>query len=94
MTTITSQVEASQVTLQEELNDLVRDLGLPKDGAVLLTPFMKKKNILAKDVKVDYFRNRGERFRKYSTKIDDLSLLYSNSVQGFMDELKAGFYKD
>ena len=69
-----------QVTLQEELNDLVRDLGLPKDGAELLTSFMKKKNYLAKDIKVYYFRNREEKFRKYFTKIDDPSLVYCNDV--------------
>ena len=34
-----------QVTLQEELNDLVRDLGLPEDGAELLTTLMKKTTI-------------------------------------------------
>ena len=31
------------VTLQEKLNDLVRDLGLPKDSAEVFTPFMRKK---------------------------------------------------
>ena len=31
-----------QVTLQEELNDLLRDVELPEDGAELLTSFIKK----------------------------------------------------
>ena len=32
-----------QVTLQEKLNNLVRDLGLPKANAELLTSFMEKR---------------------------------------------------
>ena len=50
-----------QVTLQEELNNWGRDLGLPKDDAELLTSFMKN-NYLAKNVKVHYFRNREGKF--------------------------------
>lgn len=54
---------------------------------------MKKKNYLAKGIKVECFRNREEKLRKYFTKIDDPSLVYCN-VQGLMDELKPGVYKD
>ena len=57
-------------------------------------PRLSKKNFLAKDVKVDYFQNREEKFRKYLTKIDDSSLVYFYDVQGLMDELKPGVYKD
>jgi len=35
---------------QEELNDLIRDLGLPKDGAEYLAA-LKKKNLLTKRTK-------------------------------------------
>ena len=44
--------EVFQVTLQEELNDLVRDLGLPKDGPEFLTPFMNKRDAYQKLLKL------------------------------------------
>ena len=80
--------------MQEELNDSIRDLELPKDGAQLFTSFIEKKDYLAKDVKVDYFRNREEKFRTYFTKIDGPSMVYCHDEQGLMDELKSGVYKD
>ena len=40
--------KAPQTFTQEELNNLVRDLGLPKDGAEYLAAALKRKNLLAK----------------------------------------------
>jgi len=37
---------------QPELNDLVRDLGLPKDSAEFLASFMKQRNLLEPRTKV------------------------------------------
>ena len=42
---------------QEKLNDLIRDLGLPKDGAELLASRLKEKNLLSKGTRVSLYRN-------------------------------------
>jgi len=54
--------KAPKQILKKQLNDLVKDLGLPKDKEYL-TLFMKDKNWLEKDVKVDCFHNTEETFR-------------------------------
>ena len=43
---------------QEELSDLVRDLGLSKRSAELLASRLDKKNLLDRDVKISYYRTR------------------------------------
>ena len=43
---------------QEELNDLIRDLGLPKDGAELPASRLKERNLLSKGTRVSLYRNR------------------------------------
>jgi len=79
---------------KKQLNDLVKYLGLPKDKAEYLTSFMKDKNWLEKDVKVDCFRNREETFRQYFTMSKEPSFVYCNNVNGLMNELAPGVYKD
>jgi len=63
---------------QKELNDLIRKLGLPKDGAELLASRLKEKNLLTKGTKVSFYRTRNESFRKYFTQ--DHDLIYCNDV--------------
>ena len=43
---------------QPELNDLIRDLDLPKTKTQLLGSRLKQWNLLAKDVKVSVYRKR------------------------------------
>ena len=50
---------------------------------------MKNNNYLAKYVKVDYFRNREEKFRKYFTKIDKKD----QECRIFIDSSKKSFKK-
>ncbi|GBP33662.1 hypothetical protein EVAR_16698_1 [Eumeta japonica] len=61
---------------REELNDLIRDLNLPKDGAELLASRLKHKNLLAPKVTAYFYRNREEEFRKFFTKDDENSVVY------------------
>jgi len=77
---------------QFELNDLVRDLGLPKDGSELLASFLKGKNLLEPKTKVSFYRNRESQFRKYFMKDKDLSLVFCTDIKGLINEFKADSY--
>ncbi|KAJ8677015.1 hypothetical protein QAD02_012802 [Eretmocerus hayati] len=46
--------EAPELFDQEELNDVVRKLGLPKDGAEYFASLLKKKDLLTKGTKVKF----------------------------------------
>jgi len=90
------KLKQTETSTQEELNDLVRDLGLPKDGAEFLASYFKKKNMLSNDAKVSFYRDREKSFRKYFAEenTDDGKLIYCNNIDGLMEELKPGVYKD
>lgn len=77
-----------------ELNDFIRDLGLPKDGAEYVASFLKKKIFLKPNTKVSFYRNRDQEFRKFFTKDKETSLVYCTDVKGLMDQLKKDVYKD
>jgi len=55
---ITQKSSVLSLVSQFELNDLVRDLGLPKDGSEFLASFLKEKNLLELKTKVSFYRNR------------------------------------
>lgn len=77
---------------QEELSDLIRELGLLKDGAELLALRLKEKNLLSKGTKVSIYRMRDEiSFRKYLTQ--DEYLVYCHDVTELMNDLKKNVYK-
>lgn len=79
---------------REELNDLIRDLNLPKDGAELLASRLKHKNLLAQKVTAYFYRNREEEFRKFFTKDDENSVVFCSNVKGLVDEFIPDTYKD
>lgn len=54
--------EQPKLFSQNELNDLVRDLNLPKDSAELLASRLKDKNMLNGKVNVSFFRTRHQEF--------------------------------
>jgi len=76
---------------QKELNDLVRELGLSKEGAELLASRLKEKNLLTKGTKSSHYRDRDKPFRQYFSA--DTGLVYCHNVKGLMDELKKDVYK-
>ncbi len=51
-----------QLFSQVELNDLVRDLNLPKNSAELLSCRLKEKNLLENGVRITFYRSRHEEF--------------------------------
>lgn len=86
--------KVSKIFTQEELNDLVRDLGLAKDTSEHLTSVLKSKNLLSKGMNVRYYRNREKNFRMYFTKMEKPSLVYCRNINALMNELKPNVYKD
>lgn len=67
---------------QNDLNDLVRDLGLPKSKAELLGSRLKQWNLLAGDVRVSTFRNRQKEFETFFFMEGDL--VACNNINGLM----------
>ena len=49
-----------KISAQQELNNLVRYSGLPKDGTEYPTSVSKSKNLLSKCMKEEYYRDREE----------------------------------
>lgn len=78
---------------QSQLNDLVRDLGLPKDGSELLASFLKHNNLLQPSTKVSFYRDRDSEFRKFFVMDKDISLVYCTDVEGLINKLKENSYR-
>ena len=71
---------------QNELNDLVQDLELPKSKAELLGSRLQQWNLLQDDVRVSVFRSRHSQFEPYFSMAEQV--VYCHNVAGLMDELK------
>ena len=57
---------------QSELNDLVRDLGLPKGSAEVLGSKFKDKNMLAPGTSFSWYRSREKEFVSFFSQEGDL----------------------
>lgn len=71
---------------QNELNDLIRDLGLTKERAELLTSRLKEKHLLESTCKVSYYRNRSKSLATFF-KVDG-PLCYCHDIEGLFGELQ------
>lgn len=67
---------------QPELNDLIRDLNLPKQSAELLASRLQEKNLLKPGTSVSFYHNREAELRKYFH--SDGQLVYCNDVEGLL----------
>lgn len=70
---------------QQELNDLIRDLGLTKDKGELLSSRLKEWNLVEKCVKVSEQRDRQKPFSKFFA--TDNGLVHCNDINGLFAEL-------
>jgi UDP-N-acetylglucosamine transferase subunit ALG13 len=70
---------------QNELNDLVRDLELPKGKEELLASRLQQWNLLNDNVKVSAFRSHQKRLAQFFKKAGNL--VASNDVDGLMTAL-------
>ena len=68
------------------LNDLVRDLALPKYKAEILWSHLKRWNLLEQNTKISEFRHRNEKIRSFFDSYN--SLCFCNDVDGLMMELE------
>ena len=77
---------------QESLNDLIRDLGLPKDAAEHLASDLKKRNSVMKEIQSTVYRTREKAFLDFFSRESDF--VYCSDINGLMNELKPNVYKD
>lgn len=70
---------------QSELNDLVRDLSLPKDKAELLASRLQQWHLLAKNVKVTVYRKRSVELSGFYEMKENFC--YCSDIEGLMMEL-------
>ena len=75
---------AGRVSLysQSELNDLIRDLNLPKQSAEVLASRLQEKHLLKAGTRVSFYRNREEKLRKYFQ--SDGQLVYCTDIEGLL----------
>ncbi|KAL4113048.1 hypothetical protein QTP88_016749 [Uroleucon formosanum] len=74
-----------QFFTQSELNDLIKDLDLPKDGSELLASRLRNKNLLAPGTLSSFYRNRKHEYVQYFTQEE--SLVYCNNIPKLINKL-------
>lgn len=70
---------------QEELNDLVRDLGLSKEMSQVLASRLKEKNLLEQGTKITFYRKREYGLLQYF-KVES-GLVYCHDVSGLLNAM-------
>ena len=74
---------------QVELNDLVRDLNLPKASALILGSRLKAKRMLSTDTTFAWYKHCGNEYIHFFAK--EHSLVYCVDVQGLIKKLETVF---
>ena len=83
--------KSSQTLTQSELNDLIRDLGLSKEGSLILASRLKEKDLLAWGTKVNVYKNRESGLLKYFSTEDHL--VYCADIKGLLNIMGLQSYK-
>ena len=76
---------------QSELNDLIRDLNLPKQSAEVLASRLQEKHLLKAGTSVSFYRNREEKLRKYFQ--SDGQHVYCTDVEGLLLAMGLSAYR-
>jgi hypothetical protein len=76
--------QSPQLFTQSELNDVIRDLGLPKGKAELLGSSLREKNLLATETSMYWYRGREQEFTSYFSQ--DGELVYCCNIPGLMQK--------
>ena len=72
-------------TTEGELNDLIKDLELPKNKAELLASMLQQWNLLNHSVKVTTFRTRNQEFEQFFKTVGYFT--YCKDIDGLMDAM-------
>ncbi|KAL4706484.1 hypothetical protein ACJJTC_015682 [Scirpophaga incertulas] len=80
-----SELKLPHLINSEDLNDLIRDLNLPKSKAELLASRLKQWNLLNSDVRISRQRKRHEEFSCFFSKED--GLCFCHDVKGLFEEI-------
>ena len=72
---------------QQEMDDLIRDMGLTKENAQLLTSRLKQWNLLDPTCKASKYRKRHLGFARFFTVSQPHSLCYCSDIFGVFDEI-------
>jgi hypothetical protein len=67
-----TESQSTHPLTQSELNDVVRDLGLPKVKAELVGSRLKEKSLLADGTSMCWYRSREQEFTSYCSQDGDL----------------------
>ena len=78
-----------QLFTQADLNDLVRDLDLPKNSAELLASRLKDTNLLAPGTVVSFCRNRERDFVQFFRMEDEF--VFCEDINGFLNAMGCGY---
>ena len=76
---------------QFQLNDLIRDLNLPKQSAKMLASRLQEKHLLKVGTSVSFYRNREEKLRKNFQ--SDGQLVYCTDVEGLLLAMGLSAYR-
>jgi hypothetical protein len=76
--------QSPQLFTQSELNNVIRDLGLPKEKVELLGSRFKETNLLADGTSMYWYRSREQQFTSYFSQDGDL--VYCCNIAGLMQK--------
>lgn len=74
--------------IQSEIDDLVRDMALPKGKAEIMTSRLKQWNLLDPSVKISSYRNRHMRFSPFYEFCDSLLLCFCTDVSKLFNAME------
>ncbi len=74
--------QAPQPFNQEDLNDLIRDLGLSKLQAILMASRLKERNLLESNTKINCYKKREQLLVPFFSKEEHL--VYCNNIAGLL----------
>ena len=86
---VSSQSNDPQLFTQAELNDLVRELDLPKSSAKLLGSRLKEKNLLTPETKVSFYRYREKGLIEFF-KMEE-NLLFCDNIDGLITAMGTSY---
>ncbi|CAH1113529.1 unnamed protein product [Psylliodes chrysocephalus] len=84
-------LETAKPFNQDDLNDLIRDMGLSKSVSEILASRLKEKKLVTKETKISYCRTREQSFLKYFSEEDNF--VFCKYVTGLMAAIGSQNYE-